>query len=165
MNIYFDGVSMSDMGICLTAHGETHEGKRKKVSSISEYGGKTLIFGWRENVKKNTKQAIIRAEKVLWHDRKRIKITGFENVQEAVNLPSQYLKGCPRFVTNGPINNIDKIFITFENSKQKYLTKGMLITESEFDEIISEMKQAGKRLAEINREIEAEWEGEIEVKI
>ena len=34
-----------------------------------------------------------------------------------------------------------------------------------FDEIISEMKRTGKRLAEINREIEAEWEGEIEVKI
>ena len=38
-----------------------------------------------------------------------------------------------------------------------------------FDEIISEMKRAGKRLTEINREIkarkEAEWKGEIEVKI
>ena len=120
-------------------------------------------------MKENTKQAIVRAKKIIWHGRKRIRIIGFENVQEVVNLPLLYLKGCPRFVTADPIDNINEIFITIESNKQKYLVKGTLITESEFDEIIFVMKRAGKRLAEINREIkvreEAEWKGEIEVKI
>jgi hypothetical protein len=91
-----------------------------------------------------------------------IKIVGFKNVlgvkelieQAGYNEYEEYAKDYPFFCR---IFNVIRIDIIKEDTpKNIYLKEEDILTCSEFDEIIKEMKKAGSRLTQIKKETEEE---------
>ena len=131
-------------------------------------------------------QAKIKYEKVMYKGGKAIKITDWEGMLHFEDLPTKYIQGGPHFYA-GRLNNYqeyiqcewlgkEKIpFIRIEdgsshtlNTKGDAIYKGDIFTQENFQKLISELKKAGNRLTEINKEIketQEKWNGEGEITI
>lgn len=111
---------------------------------------------------------VVHAERVVVDDKKMIKILKFENVHSANEVPVSYLKKSPYYILERDIST-KYILLTISD----YLIDSMvikvddLISIKDFGQMIKTMKEAGVRLAEINKtaKLEKEHSGKFTVSI
>lgn len=104
--------------------------------------------------------ARIWAEKIMIRGETKFRITRWRNILRAEDTPSKYANGCgPKFyVLDDP-----RYVGLFEEGRSTLtwsIVKGSVYTPTEFGKILATMKDAGERLAKLNREIKAlekEW--------
>lgn len=107
--------------------------------------------------------AKLKFENVLVNGERKAKLVGFENVLEQKDLPLNYLRYNPAFFREN-----DNLMTRTQNSGTWIRTGiGTVCTEEELTYLIGQMKQAGKRLTEINKRAKDKaWEGKtFEVEI
>lgn len=145
-----------------------------------------------QKVDSKPRAACILTEKVMVGGVKCRKITGFEGIQEAKDLPEKYLTGFPRFHSEGIMRHhghtefdgrelhylgddtVQKINIKLpENADPKVDSGGFILLlatgdiwpETTFQNILIWLKRAGSRLAKIKRQEHDAWTGREEVSI
>lgn len=130
----------------------------------------------KEDIKKETEKSkskvhkkpiIIKTEKVVADGEKKIKILSFENVQSKISLPTSYIQNKEDYVCKdeGYLILSPNVFKRTDINRSVFKI-GDVVSESVFINLIAYIKKCGKRLHDINKQIEEknaklkdEWKG------
>jgi len=94
------------------------------------------------------KRAWLEVEKIEIDGEYRYKIKDFW-AEHPFRLPKSYLDGYPHFYEVLPYNNKDSLAIRLKPYHHYVISRGDVLTESEFLQVIKAMREAGRKLTKI----------------